>query len=97
MASATEIAPDNAIADISLAAYGRAEIAIAQEQWNAAARDLNAALPHRRDSALVHNLLNKTYAALGEDELAREHALVAASLATETAIRADSPPASDER
>jgi tetratricopeptide (TPR) repeat protein len=71
----------------------RAEIAIAQLQWDEAARDLNAALPHRRDSGLVHNLLSKTYAALGEADLAREHAQVAASLATEPAARSGPPPA----
>ncbi|MCA9059417.1 MAG: hypothetical protein KDA85_13000, partial [Planctomycetaceae bacterium] len=62
----------------------RAEINVARENWNAALADLQVALPFRQDSVLLHRLLEQTYAALGEADMARTHAARLAELTPST-------------
>ena len=73
----------------------KGQIHVKRGEWEAALKDLEAALPYMKDNLELHKSLAQVYEQLGKPELASEHVRIASELETAKKIKEQSNPVFD--
>ncbi|MDB4679928.1 hypothetical protein OAE80_02995 [Planctomycetaceae bacterium] len=73
----------------------KGQIHVKRGEWEAALKNIEAALPYVKDNLELHKSLAQVYEQLGKPELASEHVRIASELETAKKIKAQANPVFD--